>query len=444
MRIIDYKPKERNMKQTLLALLALSVCAALPLQAAEPLDRIVAVVNDEVIAESTLRQELNIFVAELRRQNPGVRLPPAGILAKQVLDRLILQRLQVQQAEQTGIRVDDNELNDTLVKVARQNGMRLSEFRAALAREGMSFADFRDNIREELTLQRLRQRQVANRVNVTPKEIDEFMNNQAKQGISQAAYHLMHILVSLPDEPTPAQFDKAKQRAQKILDMLNGGQDFSEVAMSMSDSSQALDGGDLGWREAAEIPSLFAPEVFNMKVGEVRGPLRNPSGFHIIKLADKRSAKAQWVTQTKARHILLKVTEVMSDAEAQRRLNNLWERLQGGDDFAQLASANSEDAGSATKGGDLGWVDPGSMVPEFEKVMAQLAPGEISQPFKTRFGWHIVQVLERRQHDNSEQAMRSQAAKQIRERKIEEELQSWLRQLREESYVEYRLTESQG
>jgi peptidyl-prolyl cis-trans isomerase SurA len=431
---------KRNYLGMAACLLGLSMSAA---AWAEPLvkalDHIVAVVNDEVVSQSALEHEVRLFREELSRQGGNVRLPSPDILRKQVLDRLILQRLQLQLAEQTGIRADDNEVNEALGSIAQQNSVSLVQLRELLEKDGYDFSEFRENVRQELVLRRLRQRQTAKSVNVTEREIDEFLSNQSQQGNISEQYHLLHILIAVPDEAVPDVIEERRKKAESVLQQLRQGADFRETAMAVSDSAQALEGGDLGWRESGELPVLFAQAARAMKAGEIQGPLRNPGGFHILKLEDKRSARQLVVTQTRARHILLKVSEVLSDEDAKLRLETLRERLLGGDDFGEVAAANSHDPVSASEGGDLGWIDPGSLAPEFEEEMDKLPPNGLSEPFRTNYGWHLLQVLERRRHDNTEQALRSLATQQIRQRKTEEELQRWLRQLREEAYVEYRL-----
>lgn len=437
------KTKYRLVK-ILFALSLLGSSALLPFSAAsggELLERIVAVVNDDVIMQGQLEEELRTIVASLKKR--GItRLPPHQILQKQVLDKMILEQIQLQLAERTGIRVDDNQLNETLRSMAARNGIRMADLRRVVERDGYDFVDFRENLRKEHIIKRLQERYVLKRVNVTEREIDDFLSNQEKQGNVDYSYHLRHILINVPGEASPELLAEKRAKAQAILDKLRGGADFAQIAVEVSDSSQALDGGDLGWRKGGEVPSLFASPLSTMKVGDISELLRNSSGFHIIQLAGKRGGEQQIVTQTKVRHILIKTSEVISDEDAQRRLEQVRERLLGGEDFATLAQAHSEDSGSARDGGSLGWVDPGSMVSEFEEVMNSLKPGELSKVFKSRFGWHLMQVEDRREHDNTEQARRNKATRQIRQRKIEEELQAWNRQLREESYVEYRLDES--
>ncbi|MCP4702333.1 MAG: molecular chaperone SurA [Gammaproteobacteria bacterium] len=404
------------------------------------LDRIIAVVNDEVIVNTMLQAELATIEADLRRRK--TRLPPRPVLEKQMLDRMIIERIQLQLAKRTGIRVDDNALNPALRELAADNGLSLEDFRSALEDEGYQYVRFRENIREQMIIQRLRQRHVVNRINVTQREIDNFLANQVKQGKVSKRYHLYHILIAVPEAPSPETIQEKREKAYEVLKKLREGANFQETAISYSDSSQALQGGDLGWRKAGAIPSLFMDAVPNLKVDEVSEPIRNASGFHIIKLAGQQGEEQQSViTQTLARHILIKTSEFVSDADARIRLQQLKERIEGGADFGELASAHSDDSATSAEGGDLGWIDPGTMVPEFEETMNSLKPGEISTAFESRYGWHLVQAVKRRNFNNTEQLKRVQAAKQIRMRKIEDELQTWLRQLRDEAYVEDRLNE---
>lgn len=402
------------------------------------LDRIVAVVNDDVVLASELERELRVVVQRLQQQ--GVQLPPEQALVGQVLDRLVMERLQLSAAERMGIQVDDATLNAALRRIAEQNQLSLSQFRDVLAQEGMSFAQFREDLREEIRIQRLRQRQVESKVNVTPQEVDELLRSR-DGGSAAAEYLLGHVLIALPRTPSPEQLRSARAEAEQAVEQLQQGAPLEQVAAAHSDSSTALEGGSLGWRSAAELPTLFAQQVPQMQPGEVRGPIEAGGGLHIIKLLDQRQGEQNLVTQTRARHILIQPNAVVSDSDARLRLESLRERIQAGESFEQLARQYSADKGSARQGGDLGWVDPGSTVPQFEQTMNSLAPGEISQPFQSQFGWHIVQVLERRQHDNTEQVARAQAANQIRQRKSEEALERWLRGLREEAYVDYRLDE---
>jgi peptidyl-prolyl cis-trans isomerase SurA len=405
--------------------------------AAESLDYIVAVVNDEVIVNSELQAEVRQITERLTKQN--IALPSRAELDKQVLDHMILQRLQLQIAKNTGIIIDDNSLNEGLQKIATQNKMDLAQFQQEVAKEGYTVEQFRENIRRDMTIARLQQRQVASRINVTEKEIDNFIANQTQQGDSVEEYHLLHILIATSDVATPEQIEAKQHQADETVAQLKSGANFQQTALRVSEGQQAIEGGDLGWRKAGEIPSLFAEVVTKMKAGEVAGPFRNPSGFHIVKLAEKRNSRKSIVNQTQMRHILLEINELATDADVQTRLQRLKTQIENGADFEKLAQANSADKTYAAKGGLLGWVSPDEIAPELEEVMNKLPVNKVSEPFKSRYGWHIMQVLGRRKHDNTEQAVRSNATQQIRQRKTEEELQAWLRQIRDEAYVESHL-----
>lgn len=406
-------------------------------QAAVELDRIIAVINDDVVMKSELDEKVRTVKNQLKEQ--GTTLPPSGILEKQVLDRLILTKLQIQMAENTGIRVDDESLNRTISNIAAENKLSLAEFRKILESDGYSYEKFREDIRHEILTSRLRQRQVDNRITVTDREIRNFMDNQQQQGEVEIEYELAHILVSTPEGTSASAREESKKIAEKVLGDLKNNGDFAQLAATYSDSEDALDGGKLGWRKAGQVPTLFAEFVADMQKGDVSGLIRSSSGFHIIKLLDVRSTEQVVVTQTLARHILIKPDELISGDDAKRRLEQLLLRIKGGDDFADLARGHSNDSVSAADGGSLGWISPGDLVPEFEQAMNSLAPGEISPPFQTQFGYHIVQVLERREHDSTEDVKRAKAREAIRERKLEEAHQNWLREMRDDAYVEYRL-----
>ena len=411
------------------------------LYAGVPLDRIVAVVNDDVIMQSELEGKLRTVRNQLEQQ--GTALPPTGILEKQILDRLILNKLQLQLALDTGIRVDDETLNRTISNIASENKVSLTQFREILEKDGYSYERFREDIRNEIIIARLRERQVDNRVTVTDREIDNFVVNEEHQGIVENEYRISHILIATPEAATPEEIEQARLIGEKVLEDLTNGQDFTELAKNVSDGKQASEGGDLGWKKAGDIPTLFSDYVNNMKEGDVSELIQSPSGFHIIKLSGFRSSEKNIVTQTNARHILIRANELSTENDVKIRLEQLKIRIEGGDDFAELARAHSEDTVSAAQGGDLGWVSPGSLVPDFEKEMDKLQPGQTSAPFKTDFGWHIVQVLERREYDNSEDRKRAAAREAIRKRKIEEAQENWLRHMRDEAYVEYRIDDFQ-
>ncbi|GAB4346622.1 MAG: peptidylprolyl isomerase [Gammaproteobacteria bacterium] len=422
----------------LTALIPLTPNVAAP-RVVEPLDRIVAVVNDDVITATELESRVRFLRKRLEENN--TRLPPDDVLRKQVLEREILTRIELQIAERSGITITDPALNESLRQIARRNNMSLEQFRDVLVREGFDFEEFRENLREEMTISQLRRREVFDRVSVTEREIDDYIALHGSPGRQNREYHLGHILIALPEGASADQIAEARNRAEKIVRELREGADFAQMALSASAGQQALQGGDLGWRKAGQLPSLFAAQVTKMEPGDISDPVRSASGFHIVKLLETRGDERLLVTQTHARHILIRPDAVTTDEQARQRLELLRARLLEGDDFAELARANSQDLGSAAQGGDLGWTSPGRMVPRFEEVMNSLQAGEISEPFKTRFGWHIVQVLGRRQHDDTAEVQRSQVVAAIRKSKADENLELWLRRLREESYVELRLEE---
>jgi peptidyl-prolyl cis-trans isomerase SurA len=412
-------------------------------QAAAPeiveIDRIVAVVNDDVIVYSELRTRLKAVVQRL--EDSGVPPPPADVLEKQVLEQLILDRLQMQMATSTGIRIDDESLNRQIADIARQNNLSLREFRDVLSRDGYDFVAFREEIRDELIKSRVQQRQVQDRVQVTDRDIDNFLATRAKQGGNNPEYRVGHILIAVPDGASPEELADARDEAEDILARLNAGANFGRTAAAESDGRQALEGGDLGWRKGGELPTLFENAVPKLQKGEVSDIMRSSSGFHLVKLLDVRGAERHVIKQTHAQHILIRTTAVISAEDARSRLTVLRERIFNGADFNQLAQASSDDPGSAVKGGSLGWLSPGDTIPPFEKTMDEIEVGEISKPFETQFGWHIIQVLGRRDRDSTEEVQRANAATALRERKVDEELQSWFRQIRDEAYIEYRLDE---
>ncbi len=430
-------------------LLLLALClgaASLPAakaQTAAPvieLDRIVAVVNDDVIVESELKARLRLVKDQLRQS--GTALPPEDVLSQQVLERLVLERLQIQIAERAGIRVDEETLNRAVEQVARQNNFDVPRFKEVLERDGFDFARFREDIRNEILISRLQQRQLQNRITVTDRDIDNYISTIEKQGTDASAYRLSHILVAVPEAASSEAIAKARSEAERIVDTLRNGADFAKVAVAQSDGQQALQGGDLGWRNGSELPTIFADVVPKLRKGEISDPIKSSSGFHVVQVADVRGETGRHViTQTRARHIQIRPNEVTSNAEAEQRLGQLRERIENGEDFAELARANSDDRASAIQGGDLGWLNPGDTVPEFQSELDTIPAGGLSEPFKTRFGWHIVQVLERREFDDTEKVKRARASDLIRQRKMDEELQNWLRQIRDEAYVELRLDE---
>ncbi|MGH8612851.1 MAG: peptidylprolyl isomerase [Gammaproteobacteria bacterium] len=408
-----------------------------PADGAIPIDEIVAVVNGDCVLRSELQRDTR-RIAEDLRQRGGSPPSPSG-LKQQVLERLVLKKIQLQVALRAGLQVDDATLNKAVNNIAADNGLSILQFRNILERDGYNFNQFKRDVRDEILITKLRQREIDERIQITDIEIDDFLATQQQQGGKESEYHLAHILVAFPDGADDKQVDETRKDAAEALARLRGGADFQQTALSASDGQQALEGGDLGWRTVANLPSLFADKVDELKRGEISELIQSPSGFHIIKLMDVRRDETHMIKQTKARHILIKPNELVSKQDAKTRLSQLRLRLLGGENFAELARSHSDDRASSANGGELGWVNAGDLVPRFEEVMNHLQAGDISQPFETEFGWHIVQVLERRDYDGTEEIRRADAKATIRKRKIEEEHEIWLRRLRDEAYVEYRI-----
>ena len=400
-------------------------------------DRIVAIVGREVVTASELGERREF--AERQLQGQGTPLPERGILERQILERLIVDKAQLQLAKESGIRVEEIQLDRALERVAENNRMTLTAFRQALEKDGVPFEKFRDEVRQQIQMQRLREREVDDRIEVSESEIDNFLA-EARSAGSRSEYNLAHVLVRLPDQASPEQIDLARKKAEKARAESAVGTDFAKIAASYSDASDAMQGGMMGWRAEDRLPEIFGATVRGMKAGETSAVLRSAGGFHVVKLLARRGAEdGTLIEQTRARHILIRTNEAVSESDARRRLTDLRERIvTGGADFAELAKLHSAD-GSAARGGDLDWLLPGDTVPEFERVMASLKPGEISQPFKTPFGWHIAQVLERRAAGLTQDRRRFQARQALKERKADEAYQEWLRQLRDRTYVEMRL-----
>jgi len=425
-----------------LLLLALLFPPAAAVGAVEELDSIVAVVNNDVVVRSELEHQVALVIPEI--QGRGTSLPPRADLERQVLERLILKRLQLQRAEALGITVDDAMLTEAVTNIAARNGMTLEELEATLEAGGVRYDDFAADTRLELLTTRLQAQEVIKNIQVTDQEVQRFLAREASRLIERTEVHLGHILIAVPEGAPTATVEKAKAAGEDLLRRLRAGADFAQLAVQFSDGRQALEGGDLGWFPISQVPSLAETVARELDKGEVSELLRSPSGFHLIKLVDFKGSEPKILTQTQARHILIRTNEIVSDDDARIRLDQLRIRILGGDDFATLARSHSDDTGSALKGGDLGWLNPGDTVSEFEKAMAELAPGEVSEAFKTQFGWHIVQVLERRTQDTTDEIMRVKAREAIRERKAEEAIELWLRELRDQAYVEIRLPEGEA
>jgi peptidyl-prolyl cis-trans isomerase SurA len=400
-------------------------------------DRILAVVNSEVITQYDMSERVTRAQRELRSRS--IPAPDESELRRQVLERMILERVQLQLARETGLQIDDLQLDATIARIAESNNMPLTEFRRALERDGIPFDKFREEVRTEVILSRLREREVDNKISVAESEIDNFIADQKEAKNPSVEYNLSHILIRLPEQARPEQITQQRARADEAVKRVKAGADFAQVVATYSDASDALEGGNMGWRTQDRLPELFAGAAAGLKPGEISEVLRSPAGFHILKLNERRGAGAPYmVEQNHIRHILVRTSETVSQDEARRKLVALRERIVNGSNFGELARLNSDD-GSASRGGDLGWIYPGDTVPEFERAVKDLKPLEVSQPIKTQFGWHLIQVLERRTTDASSERKRLEARKALRERKSDEAFQEWLRQLRDRAWVEYRL-----
>ena len=404
------------------------------------LDRIVAVVNSDVIVETELKARVNELRARLKQRRTPI--PKQEVFRRQVLEKMIVDLLQVQLAERTGITVEESALDGAIERIAQRNRLSLKQFRDVLRRDGYDYASFREQIRQEMLIARVRRQNVDRRITVSNREIENYLSNETNQGNLSSEYRLAHILIALPDGPSSKQVRAARRKGERALKRIRSGENFGKIAVAVSNGPNALKGGDLGWRPKNELPRAFQREIEKLRKGDVTPLLRSASGYHLFKLTATRGSDGRIVVnQTRAHHILIRVTDLTDDDDAKRRLSSLRERLVNGAEFAGLAQKHSEDTSSATRGGDLGWLNPGDTVPEFESRMNALSAGEISTPFRTQFGWHIVRVDERRQQDDTSQVQRTRAAEKIRARKIDDEYNSWLRQLRDEAYVELRLDE---
>lgn len=406
----------------------------------QDVNSIVAIVDDDVVVRSELDSEIHKIVTQLKQK--GTRLPPQAVIEKQVLERLILKKLQLAAAERAGINISEDILAQAINNIARKNNLNLSEFRRVLESGGISFKEFRTGIREQIITQRLKDQEVRRRIRVTDQEVNAFIARQSTSVGNRTGYHLLHILIATPEGSSSEDLDTARTKAERIITELRSGGDFHAMALAESDGRQALEGGDLGWRAANQLPTIFVDRVAAMERDEISDPIHTPSGYHIIKLADYKGGDRQIIAQTKAQHILINTNEITSDDDARTRLEQLKLRIEGGDSFSDLARSHSDDKSSAIKGGDLGWVTPGDLLPYFEEQMKKLAPGELSEPFRTEFGWHIVRVLERREHDSTKDVQKAEAKEAISKRKTAEQSELYLRKLRDEAYVDIRLNPS--
>jgi len=430
--------KSINLKTLLVAsALSVQIWADNAHAATTDIDRIVAVVNNDVITAYELHSRTNQVLHQLAGQN--TQAPPRKTLEKQLLERMISERSLLQYAEDTNIRVEGPQLDRTLANIAQRNKLSPEAFRQALEAEGVDFDTFREQIRTELIISRLREREVENRIVVTDAEIDNFQSTDPGEADKPEEYRLGHLLVLTPEGASPEKLTALREKAEKALSELHKGSDFAQISATYSDAQNALEGGMLGWRTPMQLPTLFLDAIKPLKIGDTTTLLRSPNGFHILKLFEKRGKDVRFVVkQTLARHILIKTNEVVTDAEAHTRLTQLRERIENGQNFSELAKLHSDDL-SASKGGELGWLNPGDTVPDFERAMDALQPGQISEPVHSPFGWHLIRVEERRDKDVSEERKRLEARRAIRQRKADEAFDDWIRKTRDQAYVEVRL-----
>ncbi len=407
------------------------------------LDRMVASVNGEAITNSDVNRQLQVLL--LRMKQSEEELPSTAVLRKQVLDKMILEKLQLQMAKEEGITVDDTTLNQTIEDIAKRDNVSVAQMQQFIEEQGIPFSQFKQNIKTEIILSKIQQQEIAQRIHISPSEVEQFLSSPAGQDQSGAEYRIGHILIPLPETPSANEMKSLEQKANTIAKDLKAGGNFKQTAIAKSQGQHALDGGDLGWRKTGEIPSLFVKVVTSLPVGQVYGPIKDSNGFHIIKLTDKRLLGIKEATngnENHVRQILIKTTEKRSDTEAEALLNKLRGQVSAGGSFVALAQKFSEESSTASKGGDMGWVTPTRMVPALTQQIATLKPGEISKPFKTELGWHLVQVIARRNQHAKSEATRQKAMEILYQRKYEELLASWLRRLREDSNVETFLNES--
>ena len=429
------KPTRLSSLSSVLAIVALpwtsfGICA-------EELDRIVAIVEQDVVMQSELNEQTERVKFQMQQQ--ATRMPPNAVLQRQVMERLVLEKIQLQYAEQVKIEVGDDVLKLAIMDMAKQNNLNLEQFKEVLASENYQFDVFKEQIRQEIIISKLRKTEVDNKIRVRETEIDNYLRNESNTAELQE-YRISHILISVPSEADNKQIQKARKKTEEALGLIETGDDFGEVAISVSDGQQALEGGDLGWRKGSQVPGLFADSISALKVGENSGIITNASGFHIIQLTDKRNLEEFMIPQYKTRHILISPNELLPMEQVANRISNLKKRfdLEGDDNFAQIARTNSDDRTSALQGGDLGWVSEGEMVPEFEEIMTAIDIGMVSPPFESEFGFHILQVTEKRNFDGTEAIRRDRGRRAIRQQKLDERRQYWLRRLRDEAYVEHR------
>ena len=403
----------------------------------ELLDGVAAIVDDGVVLKSELERQVDVIIQRLRQQN--TQLPPLSVLESQILDQLVLRQIQLQRAQRFGIQVSDDFLNQTLSRVAAENGITLEQMPATLESEGIDYAAYRQDMREQMILQQLQQRDVVSRINVAPKEMDACLYRKENTASDDVDYDISHILISLPSAATRQQLDAARERIAEINQRLTAGEDFAQLAVAFSDGQTALEGGSLGWRKGSQLPTLFADVVIKLAPGEVSEPIQSGSGLHLVRLNEVRGATQVMVDQRRVRHILLRPNEILDNDAVRQKLVGIREQLLAGESFSDVARAVSEDQVSAAEGGDLGWAGPDTFAPEFEEALNELELNQLSEPFRTRFGWHIAEVTDARVYDTTDELKNQQCFEEIRASKLEEETELWLRRIRDEAYVETRM-----
>ena len=409
-------------------------------QTGDLLDGVAAIVNDGVVLKSQLREQMVAIIERASSSNPPMQLPPPNILREQLLERLILTEVQLQRADRIGLQISDQMVNQTVERLAQQNGVAFEDMPQLLAADGIDYAAWRRDLREQMTLEQLRQIDVGRSIAVAPREIEQCIEDLEGNVVVNSDYNLSHILISLPENATASQFEDAKAEAEDIYQQLQNGADFGELALRYSDAQTALEGGTLGWMKGSQLPTIYTDVVAGLSTGDIAPPFRSASSFHIVKVNDMRSAdERSEIDQVQVRHILITPNEIIDDETAKQRLTDAIKRIENGEDFAEIAKLLSDDKGSANEGGDMGWAGPGTFVPEFEEVVNMTETGVVSAPFRSRFGWHILEVLDRRIYDNTEDLKRNNCGMAIRNSKLEEETQIWLRRLRDQAFVETRI-----
>lgn len=424
-----------------LTVLAALVAATSPLPAEElsttgqMLDGIAAIVNEGVVLKSELAEQTETIRQRARAE--GLQLPPENVLREQVLERLIVEQIQMQRADRFGIQISDQMLNETLARIAQQNNIPFERLPESMAAEGIDYAAYRRDMRKQLTLEQLRQIDVIRRISVAPREIEQCIADLENNVVGNSEYNLSHILVSVPESATAEQFAEAERKANEVFEQLQNGADFGEMAVRYSDSQTGLEGGNLGWRTGDQLPTLFSDIVGDLDEGDFSAPIRAVSGFHLVKINELRSAtKKSEIEQMQVRHILISPDQIIDDATARQQLEDALERIRSGENFGEIAKLLSDDPGSAANGGEMGWTGPGTFVPEFEEVAQNAEIGEVTEPFRTRFGWHILEVLGKRTYDNTEDLKESNCVQRVRNSKLANESELWLRRIRDEAYVQ--------